>query len=375
MRINELQKTTKPNIYEVKNYDGSKHYMVRFRYLNKNYPIKNFTKMYGCITLTQTQNKLNEIKYQLSLGSNPFEKVQSETINKYFEIYLNSFKNEKTKYVNITFYNKHIKPIIGEKQINAVTLTDLNIILNGTLKDKSDRTKKTLKNIMNPIFDKAIRNQKIKFNLTKDINFKKPKPKIELTSRVSEDLIVIAQKLYSQIISMNDLELKIIFLFSLMTVRRRSEILRLCWNDIVDNKVFVPENITKTNVVDEFPLSEIIINLLQSFKNEKSQPTDLLFTIKEDKVTRQFNDIVKSSNIQIVKNQKFTLHDCRNLFQSIMILKSGNALLVDRCISHNQNSKSILNVYLSFAYEDRKKVFEEYWTVLENKNIEEKGAK
>ena len=35
--------------------------MVRFKYNSTTYPIKNFTKLYGCKTRTQARKKLNEI--------------------------------------------------------------------------------------------------------------------------------------------------------------------------------------------------------------------------------------------------------------------------------------------------------------------------
>ena len=114
--------------------------------------------------------------------------------------------------------------------------------------------------ILNPILKRAIREDKRRHNPLDEIVFKKPKPKKELTSRVVEDLELVAKKIYNAILEVKDVELKTIFLIGITTVRRRSEILKLEWDDIQDDKVYVPENITKTSHIDEYPLpSEVIL--------------------------------------------------------------------------------------------------------------------
>ena len=114
--------------------DGSKNIMVRFKYQSKTYPIKNFTKLFGCKTKTQTLNKLNEIKVLISQGKDPF--ISSfDDLNYLFYKKLEEYREkEKWSYHscrnNLYFYNKHIKNQIGYKKISKITYEDIMKIIN-----------------------------------------------------------------------------------------------------------------------------------------------------------------------------------------------------------------------------------------------------
>ena len=361
MRKNELKKTNKPGVYEVLNNDGTKSFIVRFSHGGKRYGNKNFTKLYGCNTPSQAYLKLQEIKIMLSKEINPFENKKTNTLDSYFEDYLSTITNKKNHYSTETFYNKHIKHL-GNKTIDKITEKDILNILNTSLKDKSNRTKKTLKIILGPIFKKALKNKEIELNPLEDIKFPKPQPKREITLRVADDLIVTVKKIYNKVLVEPDIERRIVFLFALMTARRRTEILQLEWADIKGDKVVVPESITKTNIAEEYPLPQEIIELLEIYKNINPK-SKKIFSIRPDRVTKAFTQLVKEADIEMIKGQKITLHDTRNLFQSIMMNETFNPYLVDRCLSHVHHG-SMLTTYLSFGYAKRKEVFERYWSII-----------
>ncbi len=363
MRKNKLQKTSKPNIYEIVSHSERIEYIVRFSYLGKSYGQRNFTKLFGCNTLKQTFDKFNEVKIELSKGNNPFKKKVSISLNSLWDERRKELKEGDHKYVLSSYYKKHIEPIIGKMDIDEVDEKHLYRILNGTLKESGSSNRMKLKTILNPIFRKSIKKELIKNSPLEYIKFEKLKFKEELSSILVNDYKIVSQKLYKGIKDLREdgqkyIEYKLSMYFGLMTVRRRSEILKYKHSNIIDGKLFVPSEYTKINKTDEFPLSEEMLELINKLPKDR----DELFTINRQTITKRFNKVVKDCNIQLTKGNTFTFHQCRNLFQSIMIPQTSNPPLVDRCLSHTQNN--VMSIYLSFEYKNRKEVFEEYWDIL-----------
>ncbi len=52
--------------------NGLKSIFARFKHNSKTYPIKNFTKLFGCKTEKQAFDKLQEVKLLISQGKDPF---------------------------------------------------------------------------------------------------------------------------------------------------------------------------------------------------------------------------------------------------------------------------------------------------------------
>lgn len=100
-------------ITEKKMKDGSISIMVRFKYLGVTYPVKNFTKLYGCRTKSTAYRKLEEIRVSLSKNINPF-KTSFETFSEIYEDILNTNEaNKDWAYYTVknrrNFFNRYIK--------------------------------------------------------------------------------------------------------------------------------------------------------------------------------------------------------------------------------------------------------------------------
>ncbi|MDB2562993.1 hypothetical protein N9X61_05240, partial [Sulfurimonas sp.] len=61
-----------PGITTKTSKNGVKNVYIRFKYNGKIYPIKNFTKLFGCKTEKQAFEKLQEVKVLISQGHDPF---------------------------------------------------------------------------------------------------------------------------------------------------------------------------------------------------------------------------------------------------------------------------------------------------------------
>ena len=64
--------------------NGEKVIYVRFKYKNKNYGVRNFTKIFkNCKTVKDAQKKLREVKDRIDEGKDPFI-VSNDDLDYYF---------------------------------------------------------------------------------------------------------------------------------------------------------------------------------------------------------------------------------------------------------------------------------------------------
>ena len=80
------------------------------------------------------------------------------------------------------------------------------------------------------------------------------------------------------------------------------------------------------------------------------------------------NSLIPTSSSEKQRCFSFVFCQYELLFSNIDIIptktisKTNNPLLVDRCLSHSQ--QSIMARYMSFSYESREEVFEKYWDIV-----------
>ena len=352
--------------------NGEINIFVRFKHLSKTYPVKNFTKLYGCKTETQAKNKLEEIKVLISQGKNPFL-TNIEDLNYLFYKRLKEKLKNKEWEENTTakrykeFYIKYIENSIGHLKISKITYSHLDVILK-KLSSTKCMNKKTLKNILNPIFTEQIKYGEIQNNPC-DLLPKQQKEKREkITNRVeNEDFLYILKELYNTIKNYNFYkkdtsdEFKNFFMLMLLTTHRYGELIQLTNDNInIKNKFFISnEEITKTNEIYKFPIPCECLEYISKNENGKIFPN-----IKYGAVYGIFLRIVKKSKILVYKNKTLSPHDIRRLFLNLMIKKGFDSRLVDFCLEHKQND--VIEHYLDLSYSSKKEVFEKYWELIRN---------
>lgn len=347
--------------------DGTKSIMVRFKYLGKTYPVKNFTKIYGIKTQKKANEKLYEIKKLISEGKDPFAK-QVNTINDLFDERLqvmseNGTWSESTQLDYKLYYNRVLRKTIGTKKPGKVTYDDLMKILN-SFKSTSPAQKNKLLNLLNPIFEEEVKKKHIFENPCKDIEKFKESPKEDIKYRVLDmEPIEIVREIYHAIDRFDyslhsNLEMnKMYFMLILMTSHRMGEVLKLekehCY--IEENKIISPKEITKTKEPYEFPIPQECLEYIKNVENGK------LFKMSSSgSLYYNFQRILKKTNIKFVKGKTLSVHDTRKLMLSIMIkdLKIDSRL-ADYCLDHSQ--KGVIKHYIEFDYKDKVKAYNKYW--------------
>lgn len=91
--------------------------------MGKIYPIKNFTKLFGCDTEKQAFDKLGEIKAEISKEKTHLGGTNSDILTDYIKR-LKTIKDTKWRYNTYTqykyFYDKNIKKEIGHLRISKI---------------------------------------------------------------------------------------------------------------------------------------------------------------------------------------------------------------------------------------------------------------
>ncbi|WP_457744994.1 hypothetical protein [Sulfurimonas sp.] len=267
---------------ELKN--GETAIMVRFKYLGKTYPLKNFTKLFGCNTEKQAHDKLNqEIKKMLSEGKDPFNS-QTKNLDYYFEeryktqIIKKLWREDTTAKNYLKFYNKYMRKPLGWKKLSKITYTDLDDILK-SISHTGATQHNQLKKILNPIFKEAMRRGEVDTNPASLLERHKEKKKEKISKRTTEDNLTIVKKLYKAVGLYKPKqtlkkELNAYLYLLLLTAHRYGELLKLTREDIYldKNLIISPAEITKTREDYHYPVPEECVEYFKSVNSGKLFP-------------------------------------------------------------------------------------------------------
>lgn len=365
----DFEKTKYQNIYSLKTANGQTEFYANFMLLGKSYQKKNLTKMYGDTTPKQAKDRLEEIKSEIRKGNEPFSNSGS---NKVKDIVLKSIEDKKTKEgskykKNLTsFYNLYIHKPIGHLNMENVKESDVQKILD-SLEGNSKSHKLNLRVLMYQLFEDYFRAGKIPSNPFYKLDYGKETGKANFDTRLNEPMEDIAKKLYKTIFELTGPH-RLLFLFSIMMVRRIGEVHKMKFGHIrQDNNgewyVIATPDITKTEITEKYPLPTEIIEVLPSEVLEEEYEDENLFSFCYSGIFTKWNKMVEEADIKLHKGYKFTSHDNRHLFLSILSSLGISIDVADRCISHYNKDKTS-DIYLHIPYPQRKEIFETWWDFL-----------
>lgn len=360
-------------ITERKMKNGTTAIMVRFKYDNTIYPVKNFTKLFGSTTKTHALEKLTECKVMLSKGENPFISTPT-TLTQIWEQRVKDKKQSKEwseltiKHYNY-FYYKHIDKVIGKKKLHRITLSDLEQIhLN--MADTQGGTKNRLQKLLYPIFDDGIKKGLVNKNIALDLKKHKIGKLKKIKERTASSHLTIAQSLYKAIpkykvhCKAQEMEIKTYLYLLILSAHRKGELLKLKKENVIikEQKIISPPEITKTNEEYHFPIPN------ECFEYIKSIESGLLFpTLKHASIygifQRLLNIAIDIGDIDLYQDKTISPHDMRRIMLHIMIINCNvDSMLADSCLSHKQ--KGSTKNYVDFSDENIREAYQKYWDIL-----------
>ena len=363
------------NIYTLINASGHTEYYTSFMLDGTSYQKKNLTKRYPtAITPTKAVAALESAKTDLRNGINPFQ--DNSKGEKVRDIVLKQIKEKKpkTKAKDNTHYKRslelfyyiYIDPIIGHLRLEKVQRKHALQIL-GSLEDNTKSFKLILNVLMFKIFEDEFRARRIDTNPFYELDYGTHKPKEGFDTRLNEPMEDVAKKLYKTTLDFN-LSHRLLFLMSIMVVRRIGELFQLKYSHINQYSdgswyVIATEDITKTGIIEKYPLPKEVVELLPENILDSEYQNEQLFRFAYSGMFLKQSKLIKEADIKLNDGHKITSHDNRYLFISILASLGIDTDVADRCLSHN-NKKHIKQIYLETPFENRKKIFEKWWEFL-----------
>lgn len=357
---------------------------VRFKYLNVTYPIKNFTKLYGCTTESSAYKKLQEVKVLLSNNEDVYGK-RGDTLSEYFYANLEeNVKNGKWRPLTVKNYtyffetvinneDKHdpySKNAIGHLNINKITLEHLEKI-EKSISHSKNSWKGRLKQILSPLFITAKKNKVISENIVLDLKSFSGGEREKISNRAIDTKLVIVRKLYKAIQEYETRErvqikqTQMFFLLVLMTAHRYGELLKLTKEDVIMEEKWLvsEEEIVKTKEKCIYPFPNELYEYFESIES------GLLFpNLKHGSMYTTFRRIVKKSGIRLHKNSSISIHDTRSLMMSLMIEECEvDPTLADVCLEHSQKGSKAH--YTDYTVHHKIKPYNKYWDLIRGKTI------
>lgn len=344
--------------------DGTKNILVRFQYNGTRYPLKNFTKLYGCKTEKQAYDKLCEIKLLISQGLDPFT-TNSITIDSIWKEWSKTKEDTKqwsktTSYNSKLFYNAYLKEPIGNMKISKIKYAHIKNIID-SIKGENG-TKNTVKRLLKPMFDDQVKKGTLSNNvLDKLVTLKEPQNRANLSLRTPEKPLEILRKLYNTIPKYNksykSLSIKAMMYMCLLTAHRTGELRQLKRKDInLDTmRVIAPAETTKTKIDYHYLLPSEIKTYVNALK-----PEDLVFPISRGSMNAIFNRWVKLAKVELFNDKLLSWHDFRRLMATVMVMECKvDSMLADACLEHSP--EGVKKHYFHFTYENKCEAFQKFW--------------
>jgi len=371
------------NIYEVVTAEGKKEYLATWTQKGRRYVEKNLSRNFNCYTEKSAKSKLNEIKVLINMGEDPFKQDEHKNHKNFSELVLQEIRSRNTsdnyKYVQETIYIKHLDKPLGKLKLEEISISILDKTFRKILQNHSLETVINLKKTIRPTLDYAVDEGVITSNPLNSLKIRKltrsnrrsgkAPLKHRLLGKDNKKYLNVAKELYQQALiytpervkyDTDPEELQIAFLIAIMTARRRSEILKINYEDITEyGTVKTRAATTKTDVWEEYPLPQEVLDRLKPNKTGAILPH-----ITEKRYSYHIKHLIESLDLPIHKDMKITGHDTRNLFLTIMSKETKNPFLCDTAISHDQSNYTMLLTYYEPDINDFIELFEWYWDLL-----------
>jgi integrase len=292
------------------------------------------------------------------LNSKSITASPNMSINDYFERLKEIKRNNWSEghLLNlVSFFNNHIKPIIGDKAICTVKPSDLTTI-GSNVSHLSKRMQKRTVEVLHPLFELAIEDESIEISPIKKAH--------RVTRNLVEEKRVILNAVdkYRAVnqsihrVFKDNPTMRAIFLFGFYG-RRKNEVLSLTWDnvDLNTNTFIIPREKSKIGVDLEFTLSDDIKEALIEIAR---------YTGKEGLVFKsprggEYGDI--SDHVNTIKKdsgiEDFGYHWMRNLAVSALSSQGVDAIHLSALLGHTDTNT--VKQYLSLQRKESSGMMQE----------------
>ena len=262
------------------------------------------------------------------------------TLDAFFNKHYEMLKDTSWKSTRESHYKRYIKPLIGMKPVVSVRQLHIKeVIQSQEDKGLAPRTVKQTIEVLSPVFKAAVANRLIVHNPMDGVSVKLPKTK-KMVTNASAELVKIYEAIVKEFA--DEPFYQALYLFAVQG-RRKSEILKLKWDDISFEHDYYILRDTKSDETQKIFLPPYVKELLLQFKMD----TEYVFTSRRtgdrlvniEKSTKKLKDRLGAG---------FTLHYLRNVIVSAMAEQGIDAIHLSASLGHSD--ANTINKYLTLNY-------------------------
>lgn len=302
---------------------------------------------------------------QLKISTGEFFKNKMKTVDEYMEISFNLQASNRKHLTILDYkskYNKHLKPVFGNKMLDAIKGTDITAWQNNMLeKDYAIKTIKSVRGILSMIFEDAIRGELIDKNPIHLASIMSTRKQLK---KPSDEIVPFSiTEIQSLIKHAQTEQMKNLYMLLFTTGLRGGEAIGLEWSKVdfekreIDISSQIGRGMTGLPKWDSFRTVPIIDALLPYLKSQfelTGEQNSYVFLNANDK---PFWDISKVREGQWTKDLKRAgveyrkIHQTRHTFCSTMVSAGEDVNLVSKIAGHS-SSRMTLEVYSKYIPRD-----------------------
>lgn len=330
--------------------------VLKFYFRNKQ--IKKTLNYYNITALQavkQAAAKRTELKKELET-TGVLNKKDFKTLNELWDDYI-EFKSESLSKENIytskKSYEKWIKPNIGDININTITTSDIQDIVNIILRQGlKPRTAQTIQQLLRPLFKYSI-----------DLNISEKNPALNVNIPSFDNTVDFQlndekrKRLYEEILKYEINNYRGIMLF-IYFGRRLKEVLTLHWQSVnFDKKTYVIEDVySKIRRRQEYPLLKPLEEFLtesKTFSKGYVFPGEKTPYVPVSTFRRHWNKVLKNAGID-----KMRIHDTRHLLGNTMVDHGESLENIGKVLGHS--SVAVTKRYAKTSLETADRLLNSY---------------
>jgi integrase len=293
----------------------------------------------GDVTLPQARTLCERMRNKIAMGVDPLKERAGKKLVPTFEAFAwNSYMpfsqaNKRSWKTDDTLIRTHLIPAFGKKHLDEITTEDvLNMQQAGLKAGAAPGSVNRRLILLRYMFNTAWRDWKIagvKENPTHGVRLLKENNKKERYVRADE-----MARLYDEVCSSQNMMLKHVVAFLLLTGARRNEVLHATWQDInlTTGKWRIPD--TKSGYARHLPLNDGAMAVLHQMQGV-SRSQYIFGNPKTGKayvhIWYAWNTARKKAGLPDVR-----MHDLRHTFASLLINNGRSIYEVQKLLGHTQ---------------------------------------
>ena len=344
----------------------------------------NVTKYYGYRDTKDIEglNRLRlTLKKKAEQGLSLTHTKKDITLDELFELYLENRVNKKYNEKDLGSYKKNISTVlsnkitVGGKFISNLEIEDFQKVVH-TMELRGKKYG-TIKRILG-LAKKALKIKEAQKYSPKTLDFSelhyqnKDTRKTPLDERITTPLKTVAVSIFSEIMKIEDSEMRLFLLLTTQCVRRTGEVFQLRVDDFFTETVNARSETTKEKRQEQYPVSKEIVSAFnEHIKKNKLSNNDKVFLFKRqrpyaDYFERMVNNLINEGTIKINKpiydETRYTQHDNRSLLGVLLNRYFSEDMIGKNALSHSD--KNVDGGYTKANMENRKTVLSKWWAIL-----------